>query len=1028
MRFHALGIQHTITSKEYVACAFTQKVLKFCSMMKERGHIIIHYGHEDSDVQCTEHVTVLTRKEYQETYGTHDFKSKFFKFDLNDQAYRTFNENAIREVNARKQPGDFLLAFWGSGHEVICKNAGIGMTVVEPGIGYPYGHFAEYKIFESYALYHSFTGLQRVGNCCDMNTWSKEKIIPNYFEPSDFDFSTEKDDYFLFVGRIGTAKGLEYAIRMTEKLGVQLKVAGQNVEGGFQEVGFWPPPKHVDIIGHIDTVQKKYYMSRAKAVICFSMFTEPFCGVHVEAMMSGTPVLTSDWGAFTEYVVDGVTGFRCRTLDELVDAGRKVHTIDPMKCREWAMSKFSTSVVAKLYEDFFESIRPKHRVAVWLEANWAFGRYARAIKKYMQDVDVYDWANTETNKHLWIDGHWRDYETIISNTSLLRIRDVFGIDIPEEMSRRFLVISFFPKFEGTGYFQETLKNFPKNARYGGASLEICKVMREMGISNVKCIPFTADLEEFRPRHTVQTVKRLGIIGGPSRTNHPEYQENKGIPMFDEICRKGGFEPVYIHGRTGDIYHDVDLLICCSRYEGGPTGLFEAAAMGIPILSRRVGCAQDVKGIALFDTVDEALVQLAYWNENISVLEEYTKNITREVRVNWGMKTLIDRHLKSTVYGLDYVMKKYGSRNYLEGCDKATIHSYSSTYETLFNGLRDLPIRLVEIGVCSGASLKVWEEYFTHPDAEFIGIDISSENIRYTFSERSKVLIQDATREPPTGMFDIIIDDGSHILNDQISALQLLHSQLKPDGLYIIEDVQSIENANEILKTPQPLHFEIKDLRTFKGQYDDIMLIGQHRNILDFIEIGTSDFDTEIQKQDGRTGLSIEPVQTYLNALPTMKSVQKINAAISNYDGKVNIYSVSPDQIDKHNFPDWVRGCNSIGTYHPRVIELIQLKHLDEREIINVERVDVMTFGTLCRRYHIKGCRYLKIDTEGHDHVILHSYMDSIEHEGIEKALRIHFESNELTDSRIVNGVLERLNKFGYRVVERGYNTTVELIS
>ena len=362
MRFHCLAIQNTVTSKDYVACAFSQKVLKFCAMMTRRGHTVIHYGHEDSQVECTEHVTVISRDKFNETYGNFDYKKNILRFDPKSEASKEFEQNAIREVNARKQPGDWLLAFWGDGHKSICDGAGFGMKVCEPGIGYPFGYFAEYKIFESFAVYHSYTANNRLVNmscfCC---VWKKEIVIPNYYDPQDFVHKVvpmnKRGNYFLFVGRVIKPKGIDMAIRLTQFLGIPLKVAGQGAEAGLQDIGMWPPPPHVELLGYIHTEERKNLMANAKAVVCLSNYVEPFCGTHVEAMFSGTPVITSNWGAFVEYNIHGVTGFRCRTFEEMVDAAKKVHTIDPNACRSWAVKNFSMDRVAKQYEDFFNSAK-----------------------------------------------------------------------------------------------------------------------------------------------------------------------------------------------------------------------------------------------------------------------------------------------------------------------------------------------------------------------------------------------------------------------------------------------------------------------------------------------------------------------------------------------------------------------------------------------------------------------------------------------------------------------------------------------
>jgi len=362
LRFHVLGLPHTITNSEFSACAYTQKVLKFAKMMTDRGHTVIHYGHEDSELVCTEHVTVITNKVWEETYGTHDYKSKMFKFDMSDKAHQTFFANAISEIEVRKEEHDIILPFWGAGVRPIC-DAHQDLIIIEPGIGYASGHWADYKIFESYAIYHAYCGLDAVGTCKQKNY---DVVIPNYFDKDDFDHTVPKEDYFLFVGRVYDGKGVNIALQVCEHLGLKLKVAGQLAPE--YENHDWP--ENVEFVGYVNIEQRKDLMAKAKGSFIASQYVEPFGGVQIENLLSGTPTITSDWGSFTENNVNGVTGYRCRTFDDYLKAAKNIDEgkISSDECRAFA-DKFTLEHVAVMYEKYFTDVMNIHNSRGWYETD-----------------------------------------------------------------------------------------------------------------------------------------------------------------------------------------------------------------------------------------------------------------------------------------------------------------------------------------------------------------------------------------------------------------------------------------------------------------------------------------------------------------------------------------------------------------------------------------------------------------------------------------------------------------------------------
>lgn len=84
---------------------------------------------------------------------------------------------------------------------------------------------------------------------------------------------------------------------------------------------------------------------------------EPFGYVQIESLLCGTPIITTDWGAFPEVNIEGVTGYRCQTFNDFLTAALHLlnRDIDYINCRKRG-EDYRFEKIAPLYEKHFQDI------------------------------------------------------------------------------------------------------------------------------------------------------------------------------------------------------------------------------------------------------------------------------------------------------------------------------------------------------------------------------------------------------------------------------------------------------------------------------------------------------------------------------------------------------------------------------------------------------------------------------------------------------------------------------------------------
>lgn len=356
---HVLSFPHTQTTSAYATCAYTQRVIKFCKMKYGGDRRVILYGPEINEASCDEHVVVVPEERRRRWFGDHDENDiNRGGFDWDDPSrpwWSETNARTIGEIRQRMEPTDILCITAGEAQRIIA-DAIPELTVAEIMVGYM-GIIRDranaFAAFETHSHRHLVYGRWGMTVARPYDT-----VIPNQFDPDELPYG-DGGDYLLYVGRMIGQKGIVEAGQIAEAVGMPLVMAGpggiETDEGIFAE-GFMVKSPHLTYLGAVGVEERAALMGAAAAVIVPTLYCEPFGGVVCEAMMCGSPVLTTDWGAFTETVDEGITGFRFNTLQQAVDLLPDVISLDRRTVRERALERFSLDAVRPRYEEWLERL------------------------------------------------------------------------------------------------------------------------------------------------------------------------------------------------------------------------------------------------------------------------------------------------------------------------------------------------------------------------------------------------------------------------------------------------------------------------------------------------------------------------------------------------------------------------------------------------------------------------------------------------------------------------------------------------
>jgi glycosyltransferase involved in cell wall biosynthesis len=193
------------------------------------------------------------------------------------------------------------------------------------------------------------------------------KIVYFGTDVNYYRFNPNKEDYFIFFGRIHPSKGADVAVQIAKETGIKLKLMGADKEPWFapQDIAWAQDLKekcksipNVEYLGTVSNEEVVEYLGKAKAMIYPIQGQFMFDLTVIESLSCGTPVIVSNLPAPNELIEHGRTGFICppNDISAWKWAIKNIDSIDPYVVRKTAEEKWSSTRMAKELVGLLEQV------------------------------------------------------------------------------------------------------------------------------------------------------------------------------------------------------------------------------------------------------------------------------------------------------------------------------------------------------------------------------------------------------------------------------------------------------------------------------------------------------------------------------------------------------------------------------------------------------------------------------------------------------------------------------------------------